>query len=131
MIETPLEVADVLAGGRHEERLVEAVAPVFVVRLAAVFDRELELLLVVLDRAAEGDEAVRLVVAGDRSARVDQLEVDERLAVAVLAQLLLGQQSVALNRVARLLGADRRILFGAHAARRYHPAAPKRRARGG
>ena len=54
------EVVDVLAGGRDESGLVEAVAPIVVGRLATLVEVELELLAVPPHGAAEGDEAGRV-----------------------------------------------------------------------
>jgi hypothetical protein len=114
------EVVQVLAGRGHQEGFVEAEAAVGLARLAAVVDRELQLVAVALDQAAEGDEAVEIELAvqggavgphlgDDRAAGVGELHVEVALAVAVLAQLLLGEQGVALHGVARLPLADRSI----------------------
>ena len=114
------QIVDVLARGRNQQRLVEAEATIVLGDLAAIVDRQLQLLAVALDRAAESDEAVQVELAmqrravgphlgDDRAAGVGELHVEIALAIAVLAQLLLGEQRVALHRIPGFPGADRRV----------------------
>src|SRR5579864_5107945 len=118
--ESPPKIVDVLVRGRHQQRLVKAEPAVVLRRLAAFVDRQLQLLAVALDGAAEGDEAVEIELAvqrravgphlgDDRAAGVGELHVEIALAIAVLAQLLLGEQRVALDRVPGFPGTDRGV----------------------
>jgi len=86
LFEAAPELVEVLLGGGHEERLVEAVGAVGRGRAAAVVDLDLELIAVRLHLAAEFDEVaggeplaerrrVRPGLAGDRPRGVSELEV--------------------------------------------------------
>jgi hypothetical protein len=126
-LEAAPEIVDVLAGGRDQPGLVEAEASILLGDLAAVVDRQLQLVAIELDAAPQGDEVVGVEVGLERGAvgphlgdhragGVADLHVEVGTGVAVLAQLLAGDQDEALDAVARLPGGDRLVLAQRHVA---------------